>query len=90
MEEYLKAVLEQIRCQKAHPMIEQELRGHLEDQIEANEATGMSREQAEKAAVMDMGDPVQSGISLDMVHRTQMAWNLVILVGMIAIAGIIL
>lgn len=36
MEEYLKNVLEQIRCRKAHSYIEKELRDHLEDQIRDN------------------------------------------------------
>jgi len=90
MEEYLKSVLEQIRCQKAHAMIEQELRGHMEDQIEAYSQEGMDVEEAERMAVRDMGDPVQNGVSLDLVHRPKMAWDLVILVGLLALAGILL
>lgn len=32
MEDYIKTLLEQVRCQKAHPAIERELRGHIEEQ----------------------------------------------------------
>lgn len=59
MEEYLKTLLEQIRCKKARSLIEEELRGHLEEQIEENRMSGMEPEEAEKAAVLDMGDPVR-------------------------------
>lgn len=33
MDEYLKLLLEQIRCTKARPYIKQELQDHMEDQI---------------------------------------------------------
>ena len=51
MDEYLKIVLEQIRCKKARPYIRQELQDHIEDQIEANVSAGLNRTDAEKEAV---------------------------------------
>ena len=36
MDEYLKTLLEQIRCKKARPYVKKELQDHIEDQIEAN------------------------------------------------------
>ena len=68
MDEYLKTLLEQIRCKKARPYVKQEFQDHIEDQIEANMQAGMDREQAEREAVRDMGDPVETGISLDSVR----------------------
>lgn len=47
----MKTLLEQIRCKKARPYIRQELRNHMEDQIEANIHAGMDNESAEKEAV---------------------------------------
>ncbi len=55
MDEYLKLLLEQIRCTKARPYIKQELQDHMEDQIAENMKAGMDHEQAEKEAVRDMG-----------------------------------
>lgn len=46
MEEYLKKVMEQIRCKKVHSYIERELRDHMEDQIRENVSDGMSQEEA--------------------------------------------
>ena len=41
MDEYLKLLLEQIRCTKARPYIKQELQDHMEDQIAENMKAGM-------------------------------------------------
>ena len=65
MEEYIKKLLEQVRFQKAHKAIEDEIRAHIEDQIEDNMSEGMDKETAEKRAVEDMGNPVDVGIELD-------------------------
>lgn len=78
MEEYIKLLLEQVRFQKAHKTIAEEIRSHIEDQIEANLSEGMDRDTAEKQAVEDMGDPVEAGIALDKVHRPKFAWGMVL------------
>ncbi|WP_051200951.1 FtsW/RodA/SpoVE family cell cycle protein [Butyrivibrio sp. XPD2002] len=78
MEEYIKKLLEQVRFKKAHRGIAEEIIAHIEDQIEDNMAAGMDREAAEKAAIEDMGDPVEVGISMDRVHRPQIAWTMVL------------
>ncbi len=90
MEEYLKTVMEQIRCEKVHPFVERELRDHMEDQIAENLAAGMSQEEAVTEAVKDMGDPVETGIFLDQVHRPQTAWGMILLVGVLSLFGIFL
>ena len=73
MEEYLKILLEQIRCKKARPYIRQELQDHMEDQIEENIQAGMDHERAEKEAVKDMGDPVETGCRKDRRKMEEMA-----------------
>lgn len=88
MDEYLKTLLEQIRCRKARPYIRQELQNHMEDQIEANIHAGMDYESAEKEAVKDMGDPVETGVSLDRIHKPQIAWKLLFMIALISAAGI--
>ena len=42
MEEYLKTLLEQIRCKKAHASIYHEIRGHIEEQVADNIAEGLA------------------------------------------------
>ena len=90
MEEYLKKVLEQIRCKKAQGEIREELRAHIEDQKEANLAAGMSVEEAERKAVADMGDPVETGMELDRIHRPRMDWKLVAVIVVLSLAGLFL
>ena len=90
MEEYLEKLLAQIRCKKARPYIAEEIRGHIESQIEDNIASGMTDQEAEKNAVADMGNPVEVGISLDKIHKPQIAWRLLVIVGIMSLLGILL
>lgn len=90
MEEYIKKLLEQIRFEKAHKAIGDEIRLHIEDQVQENISEGMDQVTAEKRAVEDMGDPVEAGMQLDKVHRPQMAWKLVIATLAVALIGMII
>ena len=90
MEEYLNNLLDQIRCKKAHAAIREELESHISDQIVDNMKAGMTREEAEKAAVCDMGDPVTTGISLDQIHRPKMARQMIVLMAVIMFAGVLI
>lgn len=87
MDEYIKLLLEQVRCKKAHQSIREELQGHIEDQIEHNIANGMSSEEAEVMAIKDMGNPMEVGVSLDRIHKPQVAWEMIFLMAFITVAG---
>ncbi|MBQ7766946.1 MAG: FtsW/RodA/SpoVE family cell cycle protein [Lachnospiraceae bacterium] len=89
MEEYLEKLLSQIRCKKARPYIEEEIRSHLESQTEENITAGMDPEEAEQMAVKDMGNPVEVGISLDRIHKPRIAWKLLVVVGILSVLGIL-
>lgn len=90
MRDYLAAVSDQIRCRRAWPMIEKELQAHMEDQKTDYMAEGMTGKEAEEAAVRQMGDPVETGMSLDRIHRPRMNWQLLLAVLVLAAAGIVL
>lgn len=87
VEEYLAAVTEQIRCKKARGTVAEELRQHMEDQKAAFLAEGMDARDAEAAAVREMGDPVETGVALDRIHRPKMAWGMILLIGVLSFAG---
>ena len=89
MEEYIQKLLEQVRFKQAHKTIENEIRVHIEDQICDNISAGMDENEAERAAVKDMGDPVEVGISMDRIHRPRIAWSVVVIAVLIGIASII-
>lgn len=89
LEEYLRTVTDQIRCAGARSMVEEELREHIQDQAEAYEADGMFEEEALERAVREMGDPVETGVSLDRVHRPHMSWGMLALVSVLALTGVV-
>ena len=89
MEEYIEKLISQIRCKKARPYIAEEIRDHIEEQMAEYKENGMSDEEAEKNAVLDMGDPVEVGISLDRIHKPKMGWNVIVIVGIISLLAIL-
>ena len=89
-EEYLRIVTEQMRCKRAIEAVRKEIQDHIEDQADAFIAEGMKREEAEEAAVREMGDPVETGNGLDRIHRPKMDWRTIGLIGVLGIAGLAL
>lgn len=67
-----------------------EMEGHIDDQTEAYQRRGMSKEEAEKKAVFEMGDPIETGEVLDRIHRPQMSWSMIALIGILSVIGLIL
>lgn len=89
-EEYLDIMRTQIRSEKAGDTVVEEINAHMEDQTEALEQKGMSRQKAEVEAVREMGDPVETGIALDRIHRPRMEWRFVVLILGLSLFSIIL
>lgn len=83
MDEYLRTVTEQVRCSRMHDSIAEELKDHILDQAEAFEEEGTDHEQALELAVREMGDPVETGVALDRVHRPHMSVEMLVLVSLI-------
>lgn len=75
MHEYLKLCTGQIRCKTMRPVVEKELRAHIEDQQNAYLESGMAEKDAMRLAVEQMGDPVETGNALDRIHRPKMDWK---------------
>ena len=88
LEEYLDTVASQIRYTKIRGDVTEELKNHILDQAESYESQGAFPEEALERAVREMGDPVETGVSLDRIHRPQMNWGLVVLIGILSIFSI--
>lgn len=88
--EFLNVLAEQIRTRRARPAIIAEIENHIEDQNKAFIAEGMTETEAEEAAVLEMGDPVEAGVALDGIHRPRMEWGVLAGVLLISLLGIIL
>ncbi len=67
--EYLQIVTKQIRFRFDRNAIETELSQHLNDSIEDLIEEGFCREDAERIAVEQMGDPVETGKALNQEHH---------------------
>ncbi|MCI8991980.1 MAG: FtsW/RodA/SpoVE family cell cycle protein [Eubacterium sp.] len=89
-EEYLKLVLEQIRCTKVHGMVREELSQHIDDQAECYEEYGLRKEEAMKKAVERMGNPVETGVELDRIHRPKLEWRMLIFTAVLCVIGLML
>lgn len=89
-EEYLDILTEQIRCKKARGAVREELEAHMEDQKEAFMENGMKSEEAEERAVKEMGDPVETGISMDRIHRPKMAWGSILFICFLSLGGLLI
>lgn len=89
-EEYIRILTDQIRCVKARDMVADEIKIHIEDQTLSYREQGMKEEQAIEAAVKDMGDPVEVGVSMDRIHRPQISWSMVALMAVIGVVSILL
>ena len=89
-ERYLQAVGEKIRWERARPFVLRELRTHLEEQREAFLAAGMNENEAEEAALRDMGQAAEVGEGLDAIHRPRQQWGLVIWAVLLSLGGCLL
>lgn len=68
-ENYISAVLGQIRWKKARPVIQKELEGHIEEHRQEAKNCGLDDAAALDKAVIAMGDPLETGRRLDRLHR---------------------
>lgn len=89
MREYLDTLVEQIRSKKARELVEEEVKSHIEDQMEAYRAQGMTEAEVEERAVRQMGDPMGAGVALDRIHRSGMDRQLVGLTAFLGLAGLV-
>ncbi len=85
IQDYLRAVEEQIRWKRAWPVLCRELRQHMEDQRDDFAAQGFA--DAEQMAVAEMGDPVPVGVELDRLHRPKPQRGLLAMTVVLALAG---
>lgn len=83
--DYINTVKDQMRNKKAKLLIEDELKDHIEEQIRAYQEDGFSYDEAEKNAILDMGDPVEVGTELNRIHRPKLEKNLL---GMVIILSV--
>lgn len=88
--EYLENLSEQIRNRRAKALVLTEIASHIEDQKCAYLADGKSAEEAELLAVKEMGDPVETGLQLNKIHRPKTDFFLLGAMAALTLLGIIM
>lgn len=78
-EEYMQSLTEQIHNKRAKKLVEKEIRNHIEEQAEEYESGGMEHRAALREAVRQMGNPVDTGMALNKIHRPKMPWGMLAL-----------
>lgn len=71
---FIQDVTEQIQYRPIRPEIKEELLSHIEDRVDEYENAGDSRDNAIKNTVLQMGEPINIGMSLNSVRRTRENW----------------
>ena len=89
-EEYMMSLTEQIRDTRAKHLVAEEIKNHIEEQTECYEADGMSHEMAVEEAVRQMGNPVETGIELNKIHKPKMPWAMLGIVTVLMLAAIVM
>lgn len=89
-EEYMASLMEQIHDKRAKQLVAKEIRNHIEEQAESYETEGMDHVGAIKEAVRQMGNPVDTGMELNKIHKPRMPWVMLGLVVLLMIAGIVM
>ena len=77
-QEFLSIVRKQIRYIFVRDAIEEELKQHLNDSMEALIEEGLPWQEAEEEAVRQMGDPVEVGMLLNKEHKPLLGYLLVV------------
>lgn len=74
---YLQKVGGQIRSKEARNLIKTELEQHLIKSVNDLMKGGLSREEAERIATTQMGDPVKIGMKFNRLYRPKIDWVLI-------------
>lgn len=89
IKEFLSKVTSKVKAKEAHNLIEKELVDHLQELSLSYQQKQLSKEDAEKKAIQEMGNPYTLGESLNKVHQPKMDWFLIVLFLAIAAIGFV-
>ena len=85
-DEYLDSVCREVRFRAARKYLRTELSAHIDDKEAYLEQS--SAADAEAEAVKAMGDPVQTGRALNVIHKPRVEWGVIVCVLLLCTAGL--
>lgn len=89
-EEYMSSLTEQIHDKRAKRLVAEEIKNHIEEQAKDYEAEGLSPVEALKEAVRQMGNPIETGMELNKIHKPKTPWAMLALAIFIMTASIVM
>lgn len=89
VQNYLDRVCKYVRAKQLHPEIREELSSHIAERMEILLLEGIPEQLAAEEAVSQMGAPDTIGQSLHQAHKPRMEWRLFIILGLLAIVGLL-
>jgi len=89
IEEYVNTVCQQIRWEKAHARVADELANHINDTRDAYLSQDHTEAEATVKAIADTGDAAIVGTQLDRVHRPKPQWSMLGITAVLAILGLV-
>jgi cell division protein FtsW (lipid II flippase) len=72
--QYLQSVTQWIRSKEAKVLVEKELQYHIKKKTEEWEEKGLSKKEAEKKAVEEMGNPATVGKQFNQLYKPMFDW----------------
>ncbi len=90
LERYLNQIGEQIRWKRARPILLRELEDHALEQLDCCLNSGLSEDAATAETMRQLGNPVEIGQELDRLHQPKPQWGLLLMTGLLVLAGTIL
>lgn len=85
--EYLDDVCRCINFRAAHRILRKELSAHIDDKV--NELKEAGVDNAEAKAIDAMGDPHETGLALNSIHKPQTEWSMIAIILFLSIVGMI-
>lgn len=87
IDEYLENVCRQIKYQPIKNSLSEELRCHMEEEVDNYTDTGMENELAENKVIENMGDAQRLGKLLNKVHKPRLDWTLLLISSILLFFG---
>ncbi|MBS4192413.1 hypothetical protein KHA94_19850 [Bacillus sp. FJAT-49705] len=76
---YITEVLKQIKSKEAKKYVEAELRHHIQETKRTFIKSGLTEEEADEKATVQMGNPTKLGMELNQLHRPRIDWMMLTL-----------
>ena len=89
-EEYMTSLTEQLHDARAKRFVTVEIENHIEEQAEYYESCGMNPEEAIIEAVHQMGNPIETGVELNRIHRPKTPFVMLGLIVIMMLSAIVM